>query len=155
VPFFREQSALFLAWKMSLRLHFLSKGHFWKLDFMLFPENLFHFREKYHKSWKFFGYFRKIFLRWPPPPPVANMSGKKILDALFYSKSALQSLAPPTFTSFLRPWLKCTIVLKCLKCIWHEISYFLKWNNSLSCSVTYFSVSCFYGLFPRYLIFNL
>jgi hypothetical protein len=41
----------------------------------------------------------------------------------------------------------------CLKCIWHEISYFLRWKNSLSCSVTYFSVSCFYGLFPRY--FNL
>jgi hypothetical protein len=40
-----------------------------------------------------------------------------------------------------------------LKCIWHEISYFLKWKNSLSCSVTYFSVSCFYRLFPRY--FNL
>jgi tRNA(His) 5'-end guanylyltransferase len=40
-----------------------------------------------------------------------------------------------------------------LKCIWHEFFYFLKWKNSLSCSVTYFSVSCFYGLFPRY--FNL
>jgi hypothetical protein len=40
-----------------------------------------------------------------------------------------------------------------LKCIWHEISYFLKWKNSLSCSATYFSVSCFNGLFPRY--FNL
>jgi hypothetical protein len=40
-----------------------------------------------------------------------------------------------------------------LKCIWHEISHFLKWKNSLSCSVTYFSVSCFYALFPRY--FNL
>jgi hypothetical protein len=38
-----------------------------------------------------------------------------------------------------------------LKCIWHEISYFLEWKNSLSCSVTYFSVSCFYGLFTRYL----
>jgi hypothetical protein len=44
-------------------------------------------------------------------------------------------------------------VVKWLKCIWHEISYFLKWKNSLSCSVTYFSVSYFYGLFPRY--FNL
>jgi hypothetical protein len=40
-----------------------------------------------------------------------------------------------------------------LKCIWHEFFYFLKWKNSLSCSVTYFSVSCFYGLFQRY--FNL
>ena len=28
----------------------------------------------------------------PPPPPVANISG--ILDALFYSKSAPQSLPP-------------------------------------------------------------
>jgi hypothetical protein len=46
-----------------------------------------------------------------------------------------------------------TNIIESLKCIWHEISYFLKWNNSLSCSVTCFSVSCFYGLFPRY--FNL
>ena len=38
-----------------------------------------------------------------------------------------------------------------LKCILHEISYFLKRKNSLNCSVTCFSVSCFYGLFPRYL----
>ena len=30
-----------------------------------------------------------------------------------------------------------------LKCIWHEISYFLKRKNSLSCSVTYFSVLWF------------
>jgi hypothetical protein len=30
-------------------------------------------------------------------PPVANFSGKKILDALFYSESAPQSLAPPNF----------------------------------------------------------
>ena len=37
--------------------------------------------------------------------------------------------------------------------IWHEISYFLKWKNYLSSSVTYFLVSCFYNLFPRY--FNL
>jgi hypothetical protein len=27
-------------------------------------------------------------------PPVANFSGKKFLDALFYSESAPQSLAP-------------------------------------------------------------
>jgi hypothetical protein len=45
---------------------------------------------------------RKIFLVCPenffemnsPPPPVVNISGKKILDALFYWKSAPQSLAP-------------------------------------------------------------
>ena len=113
VPYFREQSALFLARKMSLRLYFSPKGHFWKLEFILFPENFFHFREKYHKSAKCFGYVRKIFLRWPIPtphqplPPPANISGKKFLDALFYSKSTLQSPPPPppTFTSFLCPWL--------------------------------------------------
>jgi hypothetical protein len=49
-------------------------------------------------------------------------------------------------------WFYC-ITSNNKTCIWHEISYFLKWKNSLSCSVTYFSVSCFYGLFPRY--FNL
>jgi hypothetical protein len=55
-------------------------------------------------------YIRKNFLVCPEkhfetsPPLVANISGKKILDALFYSKSAPQSLAPPTFRSFLRPW---------------------------------------------------
>jgi hypothetical protein len=52
--------------------------------------------------------------------------------------------------------LHCTslyIIILSLKCIWHEFFYFLKWKNSLSCSVTYFSVSCFYGLFSRY--FNL
>jgi hypothetical protein len=31
----------------------------------------------------------------PPPPPVAIISGGKFLDALFYSKSAPQSLATP------------------------------------------------------------
>jgi hypothetical protein len=93
--------------KMSLRLHFLPNGHFWKLESMLFPENVFHFREKYHISWKFFvisgkcflylgknviypenyfGISRKIFWVDPPPP--------KFLDALFLSKSAPQSLAP-------------------------------------------------------------
>ena len=42
---------------------------------------------------KIFWYVRKKILR-PPPPPVANFSGKKFLDALFYSESAPQSLAP-------------------------------------------------------------
>jgi hypothetical protein len=39
------------------------------------------------------------------PPPGANISGKKFLGALFFSKSAPQTLPPPTFWSFLRPWL--------------------------------------------------
>jgi hypothetical protein len=49
-------------------------------------------------SWKFFWYVRKQFLKLSPPPPlpppVANISGKKFLDVLFYSKSAPQSLPP-------------------------------------------------------------
>ena len=85
---------------------------------MLLPENFIHFREKYHISEKFFWYIRKIFfifrkktcyilkiflvcrkkifeIKSPPlPPPVANISGKKFLDVLFYSKSAPQSLPP-------------------------------------------------------------
>jgi hypothetical protein len=44
---------------------------------MMFPE-------------KFFCYVRK-----KRPPPAANFSVKKFLDALFYSESAPQSLAPP------------------------------------------------------------
>jgi hypothetical protein len=48
---------------------------------MIYPENVFIYPEN------FFG-----------------MSGKKILDALFYSESAPQNLAPPTFRSFLRPY---------------------------------------------------
>ena len=81
---------------------------------MLFPENFFHFWEKYHIFGKFFGipgkffsylgknvvypgkcfwYVRKIFEM--TCLPVANISGKKFLDALFYSKSAPQSLPPP------------------------------------------------------------
>ena len=43
------------------RLHFLPKGHFWKLESMLFPENFFHFREKCHISGKFFGITWKFF----------------------------------------------------------------------------------------------
>jgi hypothetical protein len=47
----------FLAWKVSLRLHY-----FWKLESMLFPENFFHFREKYHVSGKLFGISWNFFL---------------------------------------------------------------------------------------------
>ena len=81
---------------------------------MLFPENVlisgkisyirkiflyirkmfFIFRKKCDISGNFFWYVRKFFLRGAPPPPD---------DALFFSKSAPQSLAPPTFRSFLRP----------------------------------------------------
>jgi hypothetical protein len=64
---------------------------------MLFAEKFFHFREKYHISGNFFRiyekmwYIRKMFLVCPenffemtsPPPPVANISGKKFLGALF------------------------------------------------------------------------
>jgi hypothetical protein len=86
---------------------------------MLLPEHFIHFGEKYHISENFFWYIRKIFfifrkktcyilkiflvcpktifeIKSPPPlpPPVANISGKKFLDVLFYSKSAPQSLPP-------------------------------------------------------------
>jgi hypothetical protein len=66
------------------------------------------------------------------PPRIASWGGR----------------GPPASTP-----LTCSTQLFQLKCIWHEIYYFLKWKNSLSCSVTYFPVSCFCGLFPRY--FNL
>jgi hypothetical protein len=68
----------FLAWKMSLRLHFLAKGHF---ESMLFAENFFSFREKYHISGKFFSYLGKNVIYpenffgmpgtffWDDPPP--------------------------------------------------------------------------------------
>jgi hypothetical protein len=91
---------------------------------MLFAENGFHSREKYHIR-KIFCYIRKnffifrkkcdicgkVFLVCPenffemnsPPPPWPTFPGKKILDALFYWKNAPQSLPPPTFRSFLRP----------------------------------------------------
>jgi hypothetical protein len=60
VPFFRLQSALFFREKISLKLHFLPKAHFWKLQSMLFPEKCFNFGEKYHISGKFLGISGKI-----------------------------------------------------------------------------------------------
>ena len=102
----------FLAWKMSLRLHF------WKLELMLFPEIFFHLREKYHISRKIFGISGKFLsylgknVLYPenffdisgkffwddlPPPPRRQHLREKTLDVLFYSKSARQSLAPPNF----------------------------------------------------------
>jgi hypothetical protein len=38
VPFFWLQSALFFLEKNSLKLPFLAKVPFWKLQYMLFPE---------------------------------------------------------------------------------------------------------------------
>jgi hypothetical protein len=92
---------------------------------MLFAENGFHSGEKYDISGNFFvisaknvSYLGKnviyaenflvcpenfFEMNSPPSPSVANISGQKILDALFYWKSAPQSLPPPTFRSFLRP----------------------------------------------------
>jgi hypothetical protein len=81
---------------------------------MLFPENYFHFREKYHISGKFFGISGKFVSYLGKnvvyPENFFGMSGKffemtcpprrqhlreKIFRCLFYSKSASQSLAPP------------------------------------------------------------
>ena len=93
---------------------------------MLFPENFFHFREKYHISEKFFGISGNIFsylgknviysenyfgmsgkfFEMTSSPPVANISWKKFLDALFFRKVPLKAWPSPTFRSFLRPWAK-------------------------------------------------
>jgi hypothetical protein len=85
---------------------FCPKGTFENLNLCYFAENYFHFRKKYGISGNFFSYLgknakcREKFFRFEPPP---NFYRKKFLDALFYSDSAPQSLAPPTFRSFLRP----------------------------------------------------
>ena len=71
----------FLPWKISFRLHFLPKRHFWKLEFMLCPEHFFHFQEKYYISRKNFGMSGKFF--WDELPPRRH------------SKSAPQSIPPP------------------------------------------------------------
>jgi hypothetical protein len=42
---------------MSLRLQFLAKGHFRKLESMLFAENVFSFRKKYDICEKNFGIY--------------------------------------------------------------------------------------------------
>ena len=65
-------------------------------NFLLYQEKIFIFRKKCDICRKYFWYVRKIFLRCTPPPlSVANISGEKNLDALFYWKSAPQSLPPP------------------------------------------------------------
>ena len=61
VPFFRLQSALFFREKNSLKLHFLAKVAFWKLQYMLFPEKCFNFGEKHHICGKFLCISGKFF----------------------------------------------------------------------------------------------
>jgi hypothetical protein len=66
--------------------------------FVVCPENFFILGKKCDISGKIFGVSRKFFeMTYPPTPPhpVANISDKKILGALFHSKSAPQSLPPP------------------------------------------------------------
>jgi hypothetical protein len=98
---------------------------------MLFPEKCFNFGEKYHICGKFLGIFRKIcsFLGKTVVFPEkcfdplngtlteiflatgggvgggggGELTQKNIFKCPFFSKSAPQSLAPPTFRSFLRP----------------------------------------------------
>jgi hypothetical protein len=86
----------FLAWKMSLRLHFLPKGHFWKLESMLFPENFFHFREKYHISGNFFGISVKFFSYLRKNVVYPENVFCIFLDALFIRKVPLKAW-PPNF----------------------------------------------------------
>jgi hypothetical protein len=96
VPFFREQSALFLREKCLKESLFCPKGTFENFNLCYLAENFFHFREKYGISVKFFGIFgktvsylgknaicpeklfwyvlKKIFEMSPPPPP--DMSRK-------------------------------------------------------------------------------
>ena len=116
----------FLAWKMSLRLHFLPKGHFWKLESMLFPKKNVLFLEKYNISWKFFGisgkFFSylaknviypenffgmsgKFFWDYLPPPPRRQHFRENIFRCPFFRKVPFKTCPPPTFRSFLRPWM--------------------------------------------------
>ena len=99
VPFFREQSALYLrekcrsdcifcpmAFDLWLNL-FLYFGMSWKI--LLFSGKIIICPEK-------FWHLRKKILRWPPPlPPVANISVKKILGALFIRKVPFEAWPPP------------------------------------------------------------
>jgi hypothetical protein len=69
-------------------------------NFLVPLENFCHFLEKMWYVRKNFWYVRKFFLRWHPPPPpplpVANISGKKFLGALFNRKVPLEA-CPPNF----------------------------------------------------------
>jgi hypothetical protein len=60
VPFFREQSALFLREKCLKESLFCPKGTFENFNLCYLAENFFNFREKYGISVKFFGIFGKI-----------------------------------------------------------------------------------------------
>jgi hypothetical protein len=85
----------FLAWKMSLRLHCLAKEHFWKLEFMLFPEIFFHFPEKYHISRKFFGISGILF--WDDPPPRRQHFRGKFFRCPFLFEKCPSKPGPPNF----------------------------------------------------------
>ena len=108
----------FLAWKMSLRLHFLPKGHFWKLESMLFAENFcsflgkisyilkiflyirkkfFIFTKKCGTSGKYFLYVRKIFWNDLPPPPRRQHFLEKIFRRLFLFEKCPSKPGPPNF----------------------------------------------------------
>ena len=69
---------------------------------------------------KIFGMSGILFFEMTSPPPVANISGKKILDALFYSESAPQDLAPQLLEASYAPG--CSMVnLLCKKLFCSEI----------------------------------
>ena len=156
VPFFREQSALYLREKCRLDCIFCPMAFDLGLDlflYLVFPEKLFYFRVKYKilicaekKFWfsgknisgKFFSTSGKFLsfsgknvicpekflvctenvfeINSPPPPPVANISGKNFLGALFNRKVLLEDWPPPppTFRCFLRP-CDCIFVTY----VWH------------------------------------
>jgi hypothetical protein len=93
------------------------------------------------------------------------MFGGRSLSVTLWAGASRRRMRHPLKTAVVGKWVFCrqhcetAIASHCrhlcwgkmLKCIWNEISYFLKRKNSWSCSVTYISVSWFYGLFPRYI----
>jgi hypothetical protein len=110
---------------------FCPKGTFENLNLCYFLGKFYSFVGKIWYIREILGCIRKIFvifrkkcdisakkiLVYPEnffetPTPVANFSGKKILDALLYSESAPQSLPPPTFRSFLCPCSKISYQVK-------------------------------------------
>ena len=97
---FFDQSVLLKTWIYVISgkmFSFPGKISYIRKFFWYIRKVFFVFKKKCGIYGKFFWDDRKIFLRWPPtpPPPVANISGGKFLGALFYSKSAPQSLPPP------------------------------------------------------------
>ena len=133
VPFFREQSALYLREKcrsdciictkaFDLWLHlFLYFGMSWKIllfsgKIMLCSKLFFIFRKEYVFSVKIFGVSGKFFsfsgknVIYPgtffeiiPPPPRGQHFRENFFRCPIHSKIAPQSLPPPTFRCFLRP----------------------------------------------------